>query len=366
MSPRPRPTCSVTADLPSFFGTSSATPNAAAVAALMLQEVPQLTPAQIRQGLDRRRRADERPAGRAHGTTQSGFGLVNAINAINAVDLLASFVDQPGQRRDRHRHSSAITVTFNKAVVFSTIKAADLTFTVDAHRRDRQRRDAGRRRQSTDSRRSSSSRSASPSPPARLANGTYTFSIQSPRRAGRDREDGKDLVPSGKISFTLADVTAPVVTGTSSTAEPFRSSSARHSTPQPSPSQNIFVIRKGTATTWPPSTANYSSYINLNSDPRATISYTTGTNPSTGPADLHGHAQLRRPAPDARCRPTSTRSWSSARHGTSPGVTDLVGNSLDGNFTGAFPSGANGQAQNFVQNLGLQQLSPPRHHHLRA
>ncbi len=38
-----------------------------------------------------------------------------------------------------------------------------------------------------------------------------------------------------------------------------------------------------------------------------------------------------------------------------PGVTDLVGNSLDGNFTGAFPSGANGQAQDFIQNLGFLQ-----------
>ncbi len=37
-------------DLPSFFGTSSAAPNAAAVAALMLDVVPGLTPAEIRAG----------------------------------------------------------------------------------------------------------------------------------------------------------------------------------------------------------------------------------------------------------------------------------------------------------------------------
>ncbi len=46
-------------------------------------------------------------------------------------------------------------------------------------------------------------------------------------------------------------------------------------------------------------------------------------------------------------------------HGANPGVTDLVGNSLDGNFTGVFPSGANGLAEDFVENLGVEALSPP-------
>ncbi len=49
-----------------------------------------------------------------------------------------------------------------------------------------------------------------------------------------------------------------------------------------------------------------------------------------------------------------------SKNGAARGVTDLVGNSLDGNFTGAFPSGANGLAEDFVQNLGLLRPSGRR------
>ena len=67
-----------------FFGTSSASPNAAAVAALMLQEVPSLSRVQILNGLI----ASTEPMNSTPKGTwnaQSGYGLINAVAAINSI-----------------------------------------------------------------------------------------------------------------------------------------------------------------------------------------------------------------------------------------------------------------------------------------
>ena len=66
----------------------------------MKELVPSLTPAEIRAGLDRLggQRADERRPRRGPGTADGGYGLINAIDALNAVDLLRVPVDLAGQR----------------------------------------------------------------------------------------------------------------------------------------------------------------------------------------------------------------------------------------------------------------------------
>ena len=227
-----------------FFGTSSAAPNAAAVAALMLQKIPQLTPAEIRQGLEESALPMN---GVAAGTWSvlSGFGLVDAPAAINAVDLLRVASTNPANGATVTVTPSAVTVTFNKAVNFSTITAADLTFTAEP---------TGvvvnvGTPIAVDN-------ATSPTivqfpisftkPPGTLANGSYTFSIQSP--AGGpvvQSTDGKDLVASGPIKFTLADVTAPTIIATTTNGRIVTINFSKALDPKTVNSSDIFVIRQG-------------------------------------------------------------------------------------------------------------------------
>ncbi len=99
----------------------------------MLQKVPGLTPAQIKDGLITS--ATNQPMnGGAPGVWQAdgGFGLINAIAAINAVDLLRVSSTNPANGAVVNVTPSAITVTFSKPVNFLTVLNAAspvLTFT---------------------------------------------------------------------------------------------------------------------------------------------------------------------------------------------------------------------------------------------
>jgi hypothetical protein len=323
-------------NLPSFFGTSSAAPNATAVAALMLQKVPQLTATQIRQGLIAS--AAQTPMnGATPGTwnPQGGFGLVNAIRAINAVDVLRVVSTDPTNGETVTVTPSGITVTFNKPVDFSTVSKSDVVFQATP----------------TNVQVVLGTPVAVDDPkfptkvvfpfsftkPANTsANGNYTFIVQ----GSIVSKDGKALVPTAPIMFTLADVTPPDVINTSVFSRVVTIQFSKAMDPATITLQNVFVQRANGGT-------DYSNAINLNTDPRTKLSYNASTNTAT--LDYSGLPQTAMPTDRYRIVVLSG----------STGVTDLVGNQLDGEFNGTFPSGDSKPGGNFVQDLGLQVLGAP-------
>jgi hypothetical protein len=337
--------------LPVFFGTSSAAPNAAAVAALMLEEVPGLTPTEVRSAM-------ETSAVAMNGQTQGtwvpadGFGFLNAINAVNAVDLLRVSSTNPANGSTVSVSPSVITVTFNKPVNFATVAAGDLTFLTEP---------SGVTVKVGTPIAVGSSTFPSiiqfpisfSKPAGTLANGAYSFSIQSISTANPvESEDGKDLVPSGTIKFTLADTTSPVITNTTISGRTVTITFSKAIDPSTVNLSNIFVLRQGSNAAWPPTVATLGNYTNLNSDPRTVITY----NPQNFTVTLNYSALPQTELPSDKYAIVVLSPTVSAGQG----VTDLVGNPLFGLYSGVFPTG-NGEKvpQDFIQNLGPQSLSAP-------
>ena len=337
--------------LPSFFGTSSAAPNAAAVAALMKQRVPTATPADIRAGLI----ASGTPM---NGTPKgvwdptAGFGNINAIKAINAVNVLRVASTNPANGSVVTVTPGAISVTFNKPINFATVTAdpnpADiLTFvttppgvTVIL----------GKPIPVGDPNFPTTIQFpfSFSKPVGTVANGNYTFTVQNPPSpfGPITSKDGKALVPGAPISFTLNDKTAPEVASTSIFSRQITITFTKAIDPATITLANFYVQRTGGTPFVNPPTPT--SNINLNSDPRAKISSVLNSAGQTVVTlDYSGLPQTEMPSDNYRIVINSAA------------VTDLVGNELDGAFSGSFPSGDGMPGSTFIQDLGLQTLQAP-------
>ena len=321
---------------PFFTGTSCAAPNAAAVAALMLQKTPQATPAQIRSALAASATALN---GSTQGTLdiQAGYGLINAVKAINAISLLEVSSTDPANGSTVTVTPGGITVTFNKPVVFSTVSSSDIQFTATPPGVSVKIGTPVAVDNPADPTIVDFPFSFSYSnPPITTANGTYTFVVNGPIMS----EDGRTLVPSNPITFTLDDTTAPVITDTNVLTRTVSIQFSKAMNPSTITLGNVYVERQG-------NTGNWNTPIDLNNFPGATISYNTTTDTAT--LNYSALPQTAMPSDEyaivVKSGPT--------------GVTDLVGNELDGAFNGSFPSGNGNPGSGFFEDLGYKVLQAP-------
>ena len=263
---------------------------------------------------------------------QSGFGLINAVSPLNAINSLSVIATSPANGSTLTVTPSTITVTFNKPVNFSTVSSSDIQFTstppgVSVVIGTPQAVDNATFPTIVAFPYSFTDKN----PPPATANGTYTYTVSGPIVA----QDGKALVPSSPITFTLADTTAPKVASTTLFTRTVTVQFSKGMNPATITLANVTVLRQG-------GTGNWLNPINLNTFPGVTIAY----NPLTDTATLNYGAvpQTAMPSDDYAIYVNSGPT----------GVTDLVGNELDGAFRGTFPSGNEHPGTNFFEDLGLR------------
>ena len=178
------------------------------------------------------------------------------------------------------------------------------------------------------------------------ANGAYTFYVN----GGIRTPAGQYLSSGAIVDFNLADTVAPRVINTTVNGRIITiqfSEAIRASTIIPS---NIILVRAG-------SDGSFGKPSNVfpTNDPRVRITYDAATNTATLDFSALDQSQL----PSDQYALVIL-----AGDNGGPGVTDLAGNFLDGEFNGVFPSG-NGNPtgpsgnERFTQFFGFRALTAP-------
>ncbi len=323
--------------LPSFFGTSSAAPNVAAIAALIRAATPNITEPEIASALI----STATPLnGAARGTynPQGGFGLVNGPAAVRAASVLAVASISPGGGATIASAPTSITVTFNKPVVLSTISAGSLVFNTFNGARVTVGNPVGVDSATTPTV-VSFPITITPTP-GQIANGVYFETVLF---GGIRSQDGQTLATPLTTSFNLQQVAGARVTATALNGRFLSITFNEPLNPSSINSNFIFLYRSNGNTASP--------LINPQGIAVSQLSgaiYTYNPTNFTVTIDLSALPQSSLPSDHYAIY-------------VSANVTDAVGNRLNGSFNGVFPSGTSqaGVSSDFVQDLGFIPLPAP-------